>query len=647
MTLNRRLRIGLSLLTTAGLASGATAAVAVVPGTPGASPATAAANAGAVSRAFNNVGITDAGTLAKGQLDAASSSFNAAGLAAAGYGPGAKLSVNGIDFRMPSSAPGTPDNIAPNAAGTTVKLQGKGNAVAFLATTTSGNRPFNVTVKYTDSTELKSFALTNTWTTATPDPLGIVLDAFRVSGRNTPAAAGTDTDKQYGMFVSGVNIDPAKEVKEIKLSGNGAAHIFDARIATVAEPFKVDFRGGRTPQPNSCDPLVQGKEICDAQAAGIFEMADPSAHLRYTTADDRLPADANAFYNEITVSSTTPGTYFMTNGFSGGYFGIQELDDQTLGGLNKIAIFSIFGPNKGQVPDDRLSSKVLYTVPGGNLVIHGEYAGGPSIRIPFNWEPGKSYSTLITQQTDTTDGNAKIVTAWLNKNPLGEKANWTRLMTVRTERPATQTRLSGLYSFVEDFKRDNLFTAGRARTASYGNAFTFSPAKDAWVPLSKVSFTGQMSRLFTIQNDAFPTPGQPCKVTETVTGSSIAFEDARSNVNSVWDTASRSCTSPGAIAPIDAARRGAPLYVQETFADLTASVHGTRLTVSGAPYANDEPLLVTVDGTAVDGSVTAGETGTLENVAIALPAPLAAGSHTVMVTGKSSGISGTVTVSVP
>lgn len=636
MAMNTRMRGGLALLTAAALASGTTVAASADRGSSNGHPS------GSVAAAFNNVGITDASTRANGQLDAARSSFSAATLTAAGYPPGATVTAAGIDFTMPDTAPGEPDNIAPNVQPSNIKLRGQGNAVAFLATTTSGSRPFNVTVTYKDKSTLQTFALTNTWTTATPDPLELVHDAFRVSGRNTPAGADVDTDTQYGMFVSGINIDPAKEVKEIAVSGNGLAHIFDARIVTVPTPFKADPRGGRTPQPNSCDPLVSGQGICDAQAAGIFEKADPSAHLRYTTQNGVLPADANAFYNEVTPLSSAPASYFMTNGFNGGYFGIQELEDRS-----KIAIFSIFGPQKGQVPDGKLSSKVLYTIPGGNLVIHGEYAGGPSIRIPFDWELGKNYATLITEQTDTSDGHAKIVTAWINLKPTDEAPEWTRLMTVRTERPAAQTNLSGLYSFIEDFKRDNLFTAGRARTASYGNAYTFSPAKDAWVPLNKVSFTGQMSRLFTIQNDAFPTAGQPCKVTETVTGSSIPFREARSNVNSIWNTASKSCQNPGSAAPVAAAKRDAPLYVQETFASITATVSGAALAVTGSPYANDEPLHVTVDGTSVATTATATEDGKLANTAITLTAPLPAGTHEVIVTGKSSGLSGTATVTVP
>lgn len=118
-------------------------------------------------------------------------------------------------------------------------------------------------------------------------------------------------------------------------------------------------------------------------------------------------------------------------------------------------------------------------------------------------------------------------------------------------------------------------------------------------------------------------------------------------MNSVWDTASKTCTSPGDIAPIDAARQGAPLYVQETFASITARASGTTLTVSGSPYANDEPLQVTVDGNAVATTATASGTGTLSPTAIALPAALSAGTHTVVVTGKSSGLSGTATVTIP
>lgn len=637
-----RSKLGLALVLTAALtASPAPQFIATAADGPSAAHAQAHRNGNAVAPAYNSVGITDGRTLARGQLDAAGSSFDAATLAAAGYGPGARVTVNGVDLHMPRTRPGQKDNVSPSTVPTTIGLRGRGNAIAFLATTTSSARPINVTVHYTDRTELRTFVTTNTWTTATPDPLGIVQDAVRVNGRNTPTTATADPTTPYGIFGSGVAVDPRKTVRNIEVSGNGLAHIFDAKIATVVEPFGVDSRGGRTPQPDSCDPLVQGQGICDAQESGIFEKGDPSAHLRYTTKNGRLPQDTGAFYNEITPKSSAPGTYFMTNGWKGGYFGIQELEDSS-----KIAIFSIFGPAKGEVPDDRLTSKVLYTIPGGDLVIHGEYAGGPSVRIPFDWKLGRTYATMVTEQVDESNGHAKIVTAWLNRSPVGQRAQWVRLMTVRTERPSTDTGLSSLYSFVEDFVRDDTFQAGRARTAAYGNAYTWSRRQDRWIPLSKVSFTGQMSRLFTIQNDAFPTPDAPCKVTETVTGSSIPAEAARSHVNSIWDTTSPSCRAPGMIAPIRAVRAGAPLYRQETVATITATADGAALVIDGGPYADGEALRVTVDGTAVSTTVTAGDDGRLTKSRIALPRALAAGTHRLTVSGVASGLTGTTTVTV-
>ncbi|MEM9703639.1 MAG: DUF3472 domain-containing protein, partial [Planctomycetota bacterium] len=61
----------------------------------------------------------------------------------------------------------------------------------------------------------------------------------------------------------------------------------------------------------------------------------------------RLPAPkADAFYQEMTVRRSAPGTYFMACGWSRGYFGIQELANG-----KKLALFSVWEPNAGQNPD--------------------------------------------------------------------------------------------------------------------------------------------------------------------------------------------------------------------------------------------------------------------------------------------------------
>ena len=54
-----------------------------------------------------------------------------------------------------------------------------------------------------------------------------------------------------------------------------------------------------------------------------------SVHLQWSA------AESEAFYVEGTVAQSTPGTYVSAIGWSGGYFGVQELRDG-----KKVAIFS-------------------------------------------------------------------------------------------------------------------------------------------------------------------------------------------------------------------------------------------------------------------------------------------------------------------
>jgi hypothetical protein len=597
-----------------------------------------------LARFRNNVSITDAATYERGQLDSAGNSFRASAMADAGYGPGAEVSVRGIGFTMPDVAPGQADNFTPTPRETTIRVRGQGNAVAFLGTGGSFSG-LDLRVNYTDGSTKRLWVGMPVYTKVAADPLDLSSIATTVAGRNTPEAPDVDLDTEYAIFMVGVNIDPAKTVRSITMASIGRVHLYDLEIVTVDEPFAVDSVLGRTPQPEDpgvepCDPRVEGEEACGE--FNYWEKADPSAHLRYFPASGVVPEGGTAFYNEITVESSAPSTYFMTNGYSGGYYGIQELEDG-----RKIAIFSIFGPDRGSVPDDKLTSRVLYRIGYGDFVIHGEYAGGPSIRIPFDWEVGQTYATMITNQPDDTPGNhAQIVTAWLNTKPVGQKPNWLKLMTVKTERPAaTPLQMTGLYSFIEDFIRDGSFTEGRVRQATYSNAAIYS-ARGGWKPLNRIAFTGQLSGKYTIQNDAYPAADKPCAITEKITGGDIPFAQVRSGYGTIWDTSR--CDKPrhlpaGSLAPLDP---HAPIQEATTFLDVTASVDDDQLTVSTELLANNEPVLVSVDGIVVSpDDLTATSTGTL-NTQITLDEPLTTGDHTIEVSGRSSNLSGSTTLTV-
>src|SRR5215212_5767685 len=126
-------------------------------------------------------------------------------------------------------------------------------------------------------------------------------------------------------------------------------------------------------------------------AAGAAEPAAPraarSVHLHF-------PApEADAFYNELTVERSVPGSYFMACGFSLGYFGIQELS-----GGRKVVLFSVWDPTKGdeaaKVPlEERV--EILHQDPDVEVKrFGGEGTGGQSF-FKFDWKVGETCRFLV------------------------------------------------------------------------------------------------------------------------------------------------------------------------------------------------------------------------------------------------------------
>jgi hypothetical protein len=77
---------------------------------------------------------------------------------------------------------------------------------------------------------------------------------------------------------------------------------------------------------------------------------------------------------------------------------------------------------------------------------------------------------------------------------------WKRLVTFST--PSSHDRLTGLYSFVEDFKRDRISTT-KTRRAFFQDAWVYR--NKSWEPLTKARFTADANPATTI--DAGPIDG--------------------------------------------------------------------------------------------------------------------------------------------
>jgi hypothetical protein len=212
-----------------------------------------------------------------------------------------------------------------------------------------------------------------------------------------------------------------------------------------------------------------------------------SVHLQY-------PAPrGSAFYNEVTVRQSADGTYFCACGFSGGYFGIQELASG-----KKLVIFSVWDPTSGDDPKKVPPEKRVKLLHQGDGVrvgrFGGEGTGGQSF-FDYDWKVGQTYRFLVTSAPDGKDR-----TAYTGYFYLPDRKEWKKLVTFSTL--AAGKPLGGYYSFVEDFRR-NRVSATKVRKAEYGNGWV-KTEKGEWLPLTKARFTADSNPVLNIDAGAVP-----------------------------------------------------------------------------------------------------------------------------------------------
>lgn len=102
-----------------------------------------------LERLFDNRAVSDDGQPAEADFDGSGGSLSAADLTAAGWTPGRALTVQGARLTWPRRTAGEPDNV--RAAGQSVRVRGRGDALAFLVAATGGTEATGTgTVRYTN-----------------------------------------------------------------------------------------------------------------------------------------------------------------------------------------------------------------------------------------------------------------------------------------------------------------------------------------------------------------------------------------------------------------------------------------------------------------------------------------------------------------
>ena len=202
----------------------------------------------------------------------------------------------------------------------------------------------------------------------------------------------------------------------------------------------------------------------------------PSVHLNYPTADTQKVA---WFYSELTVppGQDPVGSYFMADGFSVGYFGMQ-----VNGPTERHILFSVWSPFNTDDPKAIPDSLRIGLIRKGDSVHAGTFgdegAGGQSYLV-YPWSAGNTYRFLLRAEPQAN--NHTRFTAWFYPP---EQGRW-RLV-ASWDRPATRTWLTHLHSFLENFEPEQ---GDRDRSAYYGNQWIADSAGH-WTPLTRARFTG-------------------------------------------------------------------------------------------------------------------------------------------------------------
>lgn len=202
----------------------------------------------------------------------------------------------------------------------------------------------------------------------------------------------------------------------------------------------------------------------------------PSVHLNYELTDttDKI----EWFYNEVTVpvGNDVIGSYFMANGFGEGYFGMQVNS-----GSERRILFSVWSPFSTDNPATIPADKKIILLKKGTNVHTGEFgnegSGGQSF-LKYNWKAGTTYKFLL--RAKPAGNNYTTYTAYFHA---AAEKKW--LLIASFNRPATNTYLTRLHSFLENFEPS---TGNITRKAWYHNQWIKTTAGE-WKPICKSTFT--------------------------------------------------------------------------------------------------------------------------------------------------------------
>ncbi|MCD6355212.1 MAG: DUF3472 domain-containing protein [Prolixibacteraceae bacterium] len=309
-----------------------------------------------------------------------------------------------------------------------------------------------------------------------------VIRTFFKTEKTGKLDVGILTKVVFGAAEIKISLGDKTEIVKIDNSGKDTVFVGSFKIKKPGYHF-VDIQG--VEKTGDLFPEIESFLIGGEATLGkVYFVKDdfywgrrgPSVHLNFQVPGKA--GDVLFFYNEITVpeNNDVVGSYFMADGFKQGYFGMQ-VNSPT----ERHILFSVWSPfktnNPGDIPEDE-RIQLLKKGDGVHTKDFGNEGSGGQSYLIFPWKAGTTYKFLLKGKP-TGNGETDF-TAWFFAPVVND---WKLIASFR--RPKTDTYLTHLYSFLENFipKQGNI-----TRQGNYSNQWVYN-TNNQWVELTKIKFT--------------------------------------------------------------------------------------------------------------------------------------------------------------
>ncbi|MFZ6817919.1 DUF3472 domain-containing protein [Undibacterium sp. Ji22W] len=347
------------------------------------------------------------------------------------------------------------DNMAPPATAYNATVNLGGNAFITSAGTGAGEIiNDNGLANWTNASTITSvyFRLTQTGQLK----LGLVA---RLSGSTASTVKVSINGTAYNVNLSGSN-SKTYDVGTVNIAAPGYV-----RVDLQGVSKNGGYFGDVSAVKIAGTAATSGMNYADDAANYYWSRRGPSVNFGYST-----PANTEYFYNEMTIPAGEDkiGSYFMANGFSQGYMGIQVKST-----TERWILFSVWDADNG--------GKTTLVRKGTGVVDNsfgGEGTGGQSYLV-YNWVAGNTYK-FITRAIPDGAGST-LYSAWFYAP---ETASWRFIATWK--RPSTTTYLTGNHSFLENFIDTNGYLG---RKVLVGNQWARNTS-GVWSEVTQGQFNG-------------------------------------------------------------------------------------------------------------------------------------------------------------